>query len=287
MQSSLAKTPYFHLLLHYVYGALEPEATRRLTAEIATDERLSLVVAGIQEVRESRGFTGIQAHLDWLAVRQADMARQVRKQILKQQKRRYLRMFAWLTGLIGLSVYGLNFPQNSSEKLYTRFQYDSAEVGQLIAAFSPEDLQPAMPWIGLCITQDYQPALAGFNHLLEQDPSQAGIRYLAGFCYLEMGETQAAIDYFSSVYQHAASPLVQQQVLWQLGLAYLKAKDFDHAIPAFQAVRDGFDPAEAGEQPLVQEARRVLRRARIRRFALGVYKRITANISGNAFGREC
>ncbi len=278
MSSHLVQVPTFDTLIAYVYGDMDAHRSEVIREQIQEDERLSLLVDGIESVREHHGFTDRLAHQEWLADRKSEANQLVQQHVRRRKVKKRLHLLAYASLILGMCWYIGNFPQNSAEKLYSKYQIEPIQDNLIASALPEQDFSALTDLLSLCAAHEYGPALAGFNQLLEEDPSQTGIRYLAGFCYLEIGETEAALDYFSSVYQSTASPFMQQHALWQMGLSYLKVRDFDHAIESFQAVRASLNLDQPEARKLDKKARRVVRRAKIRRFALEMYGRLSSSL---------
>ncbi|MEZ4829693.1 MAG: hypothetical protein R3C61_25925 [Bacteroidia bacterium] len=243
-------------LLAYIYGDLPEELNRALTAEIAQNIGLRMMVNGMIQVKETKGFISQEEHRQWLEKRSAavDAVLFHHQRTLRNQR---LRMVLAFASVILLIVYLLNLPLFSSPKLYKKYQ---AKPEITLAKAETWPLQNPALFTSYYTDNQYLRVLEECNRMLSVDSTLLDLRLYTGFCYLELNDPQKAMEEFSRIMVAASDDDLCTEATWQYGLAYIKARDFEHAIQIFDTLK--------GSGRMDKKVKNIRWRARIRNFVL-------------------
>ena len=170
-----------------------------------------------------------------------------------QKKNRAYKFIGYAASFIGLLIYVTNLPLYSSAKLYNKFQSKPEFAVENFSRISSEEQSLISDYY---LDNEYIMAIDELNKILEADSTLMTVKFYAGFCSLELGNFDEAISYFSSIIQSDSDQTLKDQALWQMGMTYIKARDFEHAIDTFQSLDQD------------SRAKKILWRAKVRNFVL-------------------
>ncbi|MDX2247391.1 MAG: hypothetical protein SF052_11465 [Bacteroidia bacterium] len=250
-------------LLAYVYGALSEAETAELTREISQNIGLRMTVNGMIQVKETKGFVTGKEHLEWLDRRRKTVDNVFQHHQRTRRNQIFKTVIAFATVVL-ICMYLFNLPIFSSPKLYKKYQAKPEIASAKMDQWPVQNLANFTAFYG---ANQYLQVLEECNRMLSIDSSLTDVRLYAGFCYLELNDFEKAMDQFSRIILTASDEHLRTQAIWQTGLAYIKIKDFDHAIQAFDslATEQNIVPEDAR---LVKKARKILWRAKVRNFVV-------------------
>ncbi|MEZ4777615.1 MAG: tetratricopeptide repeat protein [Bacteroidia bacterium] len=251
-------------LLAYIYGDLPETEASAISREIDRNIGLRMMVSGMIHVKEIKGFASWPEHREWLDHRKNTIDG-VLRQYRRSQRNQRLKMSMAFASVVLFIVYLINLPLFSSPKLYKKYQ-TKPEIAVTTVGQWP--LQNPATFTNYYTANQYLQVLEECNRMLRIDSTLLDVRLYAGFCYLELNDPDKAMEQFSRIIvsgsddEHLCS-----QAIWQSGLAYIKAQDFERAIQVFDTLATT-PTIKREDGRLAQKARKILWRAKVRNFVL-------------------
>lgn len=250
-------------LLAYIYEDLSDAESLAMSQEIDRNIGLRMIVSGMTQVKETKGFVSPDEHREWL-----DRRKNTIDGVLHQHKRSHrnqrLKQTIAFASVILFVVYLVNLPLFSSPKLYKKYQ-TKPEIA--ITTVDHWPVQNPVMFANYYSANQYLQVLEECQRILRIDSTLLDVRLYAGFCYLELNEPDKAMEQFSQIILAGQDAHLRSQAIWQSGLAYIKAQDFEHAIEVFDTLATTPEMQQEDGR-LVKKARRILWRAKVRNFVL-------------------
>ena len=189
---------------------------------MAKDQTLAEQTEGLKSLILSSEIHGLQESMNSF---HADMEEgKVKKLNAPFPMKRYL-IAAAVGLLILIGIFSLPKGGDPNEQLFAA--YFQADPG-LITTMSGGNNYAFNKAMVAYKEGKYKEAIDSWEKLYQNNPQNDSLNYFLGAAHLANAETQKAISYLEQVYPRVESSF-QQESLWYLGLAYLKAGEVEKA----------------------------------------------------------
>ena len=165
----------------------------------------------------------------------AEQAKAANDGLKKRSERITFARYASLSAAALLGVFLLIktlLPTSDPEKLFNSFYKPFEAVSPVTRSINNGETDRYSSAITSYKNGNYKGAVAGFESVLEQDPSSESARFLLGMSQLSLQNYSQAIELLSTVANGSGE--YGKEARWYLGLSYLKTGNKAQAIDCFE-----------------------------------------------------
>ena len=214
----------FERIESYLLDQMEDAEKATFEAEMAKDQTLAEQTEGLRSLILSSEIYGLQESMNKFHADLEEGEGKVKKLNAPFPLQRYL-IAAAIGLLILIGIFSLPKGGDQNEQLFAA--YFQADPG-LITSMSAGNNYAFNKAMVAYKEGKYKEAIGSWEKLYQNNPQNDSLNYFLGAAYLANAEPTKAIAYFEYVYPLEESSF-QQESLWYLGLAYLKAGEVEKA----------------------------------------------------------
>jgi tetratricopeptide (TPR) repeat protein len=236
-----------HLISRYLNGELDSATSAKFEESVKNDPKLRSDLDLYISVNDAISDTEVLDLRSQLNNIHEELQPEVRKSTLKQARR--LVPYTAATLLLLITTYGAISLSNRTfnERFLGKFYapYDMTMVNRSGNSEMNIMMHKALE---LYDRKEYREAVALFEKILEQDPSQMATRLYSGISFFEIKEYQKATKSFTTIIDHKDN-LYVEQAEWFRGFCYVMMNEKEKAIRQFEKIQkdQGYYSEKAGE----------------------------------------
>lgn len=235
--------PSFELILDYLDGILDTEASQRLEIAIQESDELKSIIEGISLYYESEGKDRkkLEAYVEQVRFNQhfktpnSSVNQSVGR---KRSSSYYLKIAASivLALMVGLSVIYFVMSQNDAANLiadHLNTPYDAPEI------FRSSENSDELIWNNFALAyqnQDFENAILLLNEFPDSVASMMNVKFYKGMCHLYKKPPQLSktIEFLTEVSE--SDHRLKEQADWFLAIAYFKNWNRTEALKKFEEI---------------------------------------------------
>ncbi|MEO7044698.1 MAG: tetratricopeptide repeat protein [Ferruginibacter sp.] len=217
----------FELIERYISKEMTPEEEASFSQRLANDtaiqsklESVRLLSTGVQEAALTEKLNDFHKNIS------------LSKQNLSKKSAGIIYIKRWLVAasvllLVGVGALLFFNQMNREQKIFTAFY--KPDPGMITVMGTSDNYLFDHAMIDYK-TKKYDSAIDAWTKLLITNPDNDTLNYFIGSAYLARGETTKAINHFQKTIEKTDSYFLKE-AYWYIGLALLKEKKIDEAIP--------------------------------------------------------